>query len=114
MTKHEKILWKALRAKRFLGYKFRRQVPIGPFIADFYCSSAKLIVELDGGEHAERSDYDCQRDTYLRAHGSTVLRFWNGEVTTNLEGVLEMIIAIVSADRRTLSPQGEGVCLPLP
>jgi very-short-patch-repair endonuclease len=92
-TIHENILWKFLRAKRFNGLKVRRQHPIGPFIVDFYCSQKKLVIELDGGGHAEKEQaaYDKRRDRYLRKQGLQVLRIWNNELTENIDGVFETI-----------------------
>ena len=89
MTDAERRLWAALR-NRTLDPEFRRQVPIGPFIADFAAISERLVVEVDGGQHAE-SAHDLERDAYLRSQGFHVLRFWNHEVLTNLEGVLSVI-----------------------
>jgi len=91
MTDAEQLLWKQLRAQRFLGLKFRRQVPIGDYIADFACFEARLIIELDGGQHAEQEAQDGARDAWLHAQGFAVLRFWNHEVLGNLEGVLAVI-----------------------
>ena len=92
-TIHENILWKFLRAKRFNGLKVRRQHPIGPFIVDFYCPQKKLVIELDGGGHAEKEQtaYDKRRDKYLRKQGLQVLRIWNNELTENIDGVFETI-----------------------
>jgi very-short-patch-repair endonuclease len=86
MTDAEQELWRALRS-RGVGSKFRRQVPLGPFIVDFVSFDAKLIVEVDGGQHAD-SQRDARRDRYFADHGYRVLRFWNNEVLKNLEGVL--------------------------
>ena len=90
-TDAEGLLWDRLRGKGLCGHKFRRQQPIGPYIADFACMSEKLLVELDGGGHAERRSEDRERDEFLRRRGYRVLRFWNTEVFENLEGVLEKI-----------------------
>ncbi|MFJ3459202.1 endonuclease domain-containing protein [Scandinavium goeteborgense] len=95
-TPEENRLWFLLRAKRFYGYKFRRQMPLGPYIADFVCYRARLIIELDGGQHAERSEYDNQRTSWLNAHGWRVLRFWNNELRMNEEAVLEEILGHLS------------------
>jgi very-short-patch-repair endonuclease len=89
-TEAERIMWRLLRDRRFGGVKFRRQVPIGPFIADFASIEHRLVVELDGGQHAD-SQTDVRRDRFLEAHGWRVVRFWNNEVMTNREGVLEVI-----------------------
>jgi len=90
LTPHEQKLWYLLRDRRFSGVKFRRQVPIGPYIADFAAVACKLIVELDGGQHAE-SRQDGIRDAYLESEGWTVLRFWNSDMDANREGVLARI-----------------------
>ena len=90
LTNAERKLWYALRDRRFAGYKFRRQVPVGPYIADFLCYSARLVIEVDGGQHAE-SARDARRDRWLAENGFRVLRFWNNEVLQNLEGVWTVI-----------------------
>ncbi len=95
-TDVETIVWRLLRGRRFAGTKFRRQLPIGPFVADFACVQHKLIVELDGGQHAE-SKADTKRDAYLAADGWRVLRFWNNDVIANREGVLERILQVITS-----------------
>ena len=90
-TRVETILWSQLRAKQFEGLKFRRQQPIDEFIVDFVCFEKKLIIELDGGQHAQAREEDQERDNQLSGKGYTVLRFWNNEVLENLTGVLEVI-----------------------
>src|SRR6185369_4073689 len=87
-TAVESKLWQRLRSRQIEGAKFRRQFPIGPYIADFACIDLKLIIELDGGQHAD-SPTDAQRMGWLETNGYTVIRFWNSEVIENLEGVLE-------------------------
>jgi len=91
-TDAERILWFRLRGRRLAGWKFKRQVPIDRFIADFVCTDGKLIVELDGGQHADRTSQDEERTRTLEAMGYLVLRFWNNDVMQNLEGVLEEIV----------------------
>lgn len=91
MTEVERRLWYALRARRIDGFKFRRQRPIGPYIVDFVCLERGLVVELDGGQHAERVEYDGRRDSYLNRAGYAVLRFWNHEVSENIDGVMQAI-----------------------
>jgi very-short-patch-repair endonuclease len=96
-TDAEKLLWSRLRGRRMAGWKFKRQVPIGPYIADFLCSDAWLIVELDGGHH-NRDDVqakDRQRTMELEGRGYLVARFWNHEVTGNLDGVCDTIQNLV-------------------
>jgi very-short-patch-repair endonuclease len=92
MTDAERKLWFALRDRRFAGFKFRRQVPIDRFIADFVCFDARLIIEVDGGQHAG-SLQDRRRDRWFAANGFRVVRFWNNEVLSNLEGVLTALSA---------------------
>ena len=91
-TEAEKRLWGALRNRRLDKLKFRRQVPIGGFIADFVCMEAKLIVELDGSQHAE-NERDIARDSKLEERGFRVLRFWNDDVMRDLESICSTIIA---------------------
>ena len=90
-TGPELKLWLELRAKRFGGAKFRRQVVVGSFIADFACRKPMLIVEVDGETHAERGEADAKRTAFLEGRGYRVIRFTNSEVATNLEGVLHAI-----------------------
>jgi very-short-patch-repair endonuclease len=93
-TEAEKLLWSKLRARQLSGVKFRRQVPIGSYIMDFVSFERRLVVEIDGGQHAEAEsrDYDKQRTTWLKSRGFRVLRFWSDDVLTNLEGVLTRIL----------------------
>lgn len=109
-TDVERLLWRHLRAKRFAGYKFRRQQPIGPYIADFVCFDAKLVVELEGGQHADRRAQDAERDAWLRSQGFDVLRFWNTEVIEELDAVLSVILKKLSGmPQKSPSPlMGEG------
>ena len=90
-TDAEKAFWAQVRNKQFFGLKFSRQYSVGPYILDFYCPKKKLAVELDGGQHnlPDGREYDAERTAYLNAHGIEVLRFWNNEVLTNIEGVVE-------------------------
>jgi very-short-patch-repair endonuclease len=92
-TDAENLLWHLLRGRRFCGFKFRRQYPIGGYILDFYCHPAKLVIELDGGGHNadEQRLYDAERTKVLEGAGLRVLRFWNNEVLNSLEGVLTEI-----------------------
>ncbi|MBN2380056.1 endonuclease domain-containing protein [candidate division WOR-3 bacterium] len=96
-TPAEAKLWACLRNNQLLGFKFRRQYPIGRFIVDFYCHKAKLAIELDGGGHAEseQAEYDEERSQCLEAEGIKILRFWNADVIKNLEGVIEAIAEVL-------------------
>jgi very-short-patch-repair endonuclease len=91
MTPHEAMLWKFLRAGRLEGYHFRRQQRIDGFIADFYCHTAGLIIELDGRIHEDQKEYDALRDTILRARNLLVLRFTNDQIEQNMKYVLAVI-----------------------
>ena len=106
-TEVEKLLWYRLRMWQIDGYKFRRQQPIGNYIADFVCFEKRLIVELDGGQHAVQSGYDAERDGWLRAEGFTVLRFWNNDVLKNLNGVTEKIFETLKSSPY-LNPPPQG------
>ena len=98
-TEAEQKLWYHLRAHRFMHLKFKRQKPMGYYIVDFVCVEQRLIIEIDGGQHAGQVEYDQHRDAWLRSQGYTVLRFWNNEVMQQLEAVLEQICVAI-----TLSP----------
>jgi very-short-patch-repair endonuclease len=109
-TEAERIIWNCLRSKRFQGLKFRRQQPIGPYIADFCCLEEKLVVELDGGQHVKNADKDAVRTKLLEDEGFRVIRIWDNEVFDNIDGVLEHIRQQI---RKPPSPQpsplkGEG------
>lgn len=106
-TEAEQRLGYHLRAHRFIGLKFKRQKPIGRYIFDFVCLEHGLIIELDGGQHAEQIGYDQERDQWLRSQGYTVLRFWNNEVTQHLEDVLERIRLTLSPVPSPVSGRGE-------
>lgn len=96
-TPQEHQLWQQLRAKRFAGYKFRRQQPIGRYIVDFVCLAERLIVELDGGQHGDAAAYDAERDRWLQSQGFRVLRFWNNEWAQHTAAVLDAIWAALQA-----------------
>jgi very-short-patch-repair endonuclease len=91
-TKAENLLWQEIRDRRIEGFKFRRQVPLNSYILDFVCFDAKLIIEVDGGQHAE-STSDAIRDAFFRAQGFHVLRFWNDDVVKGLDGAVLTIRA---------------------
>jgi very-short-patch-repair endonuclease len=97
MTEAESRVWQILCSHQMKGYKFRRQVPIGPYIADFVCHEARLIVEIDGGQHDRSSPPEVERSGSLQNEGYRILRFWNNEVLANLDGV-------PSGDRRRVGP----------
>ena len=107
-TDAEQRLWYHLRARRFMGLKFKRQKPIGPFIADFVCLEHKLVVEADGGQHGGADDQ--RRDEWFAAHGFTVLRFWNHEILGETEAVLERIreAVLLPSPPTPLPLKGEG------
>jgi very-short-patch-repair endonuclease len=108
-TDAEQALWARLRDRQLCGAKFRRQHPIGPFVADFCCPQGKLIVELDGGQHATRVAADQKRARFLQEQGYRVLRFWNHDVLGNTEAVLERIVEALSLPSPLPSPwKGEG------
>jgi very-short-patch-repair endonuclease len=108
-TDAESELWFHLRASRLNGLKFRRQHPIPPYVVDFYCESARLVVEADGSQHNE--SVDAVRTRFLESRGLKVLRFWDNEVLTSMEGVLEAILNAVGNRPLTPTPlpMGEGL-----
>jgi very-short-patch-repair endonuclease len=111
-TDAEGILWYYLRNRNFQNHKFRRQHILCGYIVDFVCLEKKLVIELDGGQHAERNEYDLARTLKLEADGFQVLRFWNNEVLNSIENVLDIIDEKLNTPhpprraRRPL-PQGE-------
>jgi very-short-patch-repair endonuclease len=109
-TDAEQLIWKALRAHRLNNASFRRQTPIGPFVADFVCHAANLIVELDGGQHFEKEQIkrDARRSAFLAAKGYRILRFSNDDVMTNRQGVLETIAAALAATPSLTLPRRRG------
>jgi very-short-patch-repair endonuclease len=100
-TDTERALWRVLR-ERQLGWRFRRQFVIGPYIADFACPEARLVIEADGSHHAAPGDHD-RRDAFLERTGWRVLRFWDNEILENRDGVLQRIIETLDA-RRNMAP----------
>jgi very-short-patch-repair endonuclease len=98
-TDAERVLWFRLRDRRLGGWKFKRQVPIDRFVVDFLCADAKLIVEIDGGQHDQNRDRDADRTGVLEAMGYFVLRFWNHDVLRNTEGVIEEIVSTLNLRR---------------
>jgi very-short-patch-repair endonuclease len=92
MTPAESKLWAQLRNNRLEGFHFRRQQIIGPYIVDFYCNPAALVIEVDGGVHLEQQEYDRVRDLDLQSIGLRVLHFWNSDVNENIDAVLDEIL----------------------
>jgi very-short-patch-repair endonuclease len=109
-TKAEALLWYHLRDRRFADHKFRRQRPIGPYFADFACLDAKLVIELDGGQHIDAAAYDNDRTRFIEAQGFCVLRFWNNDVLTQMPVVLDQILLALrgSPHPNPLPQAGEG------
>lgn len=92
-TNEEKLIWSRIRNKQLFGFRFFRQYGVGPYVLDFYCPQVRLAIEIDGGQHAETSNiiYDKERTEYLKELSIRVLRFWNNDVSKNIEAVLERI-----------------------
>lgn len=97
-TDAETKLWFALRDRRLGGFKFVRQKPIAPYVADFVCRDQRLVIEVDGGQHSD-NPHDRRRDNFIRSDGYRVLRFWNTDVLTNLDGVLTVILTALETHR---------------
>ncbi|TDT56814.1 very-short-patch-repair endonuclease [Enterobacter sp. AG5470] len=111
LTPQERQLWRQLRSRRFACYKFRRQHPIGPWIVDFACCEARLVIELDGGQHEEQRGYDNRRTRWLEAEGWKLLRFWNNELARNEEGMMMRILDVLQVLLPSPRPspwKGEG------
>ena len=107
-TDAERLLWRHLRSRQLIGFKFRRQQIIGPYIVDLVCFETRLIVELDGGQHTEQQTEDTVRTIFLESQGFRVVRFWNNEVLGNIEGVLESIrLTLTHPPHPIPLPQGE-------
>ena len=113
MTDAERKLWRGLRLRQMHDHKFRRQFPLGPYIVDFVCLEARLIVEVDGGQHADEKNGDAQRDAWLTSQNFRVLRYWNNQVLKELDAVLEDIARVLEATppppSRPSPARGEGV-----
>src|SRR5215467_12416770 len=109
-TDAEQIIWSALRAHRMNGASFRGQAPIGPYVVDFVCHAARLVIELDGGQHFEsrQERRDARRDAFLASKGFRVLRFNNHDVMTNRDGVLETIAMAIEAAPSLTLPRKRG------
>ena len=108
-TDAERELWKHLRARRMAGFKFRRQVVIEPFIVDFACLEAKLIIEADGGQHVLQEEEDAARTAFLESQGYKVMRFWNNQILVETRAVLECIHNfLIKSPHPDPLPGGEG------
>ena len=107
MTDAELRLWLRLRCEQIERFRFRRQIPIGPYIVDFVCFKAKLVVEVDGGQHATVTAEDARRTRWLESQGFRVLRFWNSEVLAELDSVLEEIGKTLADPSLTLPTGGK-------
>ena len=108
-TDAENLLWSRLRNRKMLGLKFRRQHPLGPYFADFVCIEIRLVIELDGGQHADAGPaaYDTRRSACMAALGFQTLRFWNNQVLQETDAVLEAIRHVVETLTPTLSRERE-------
>ena len=109
MTDAEALLWYLLRNRRVAGAKFRRQRPVGRYILDYYCVEKKLVIELDGGQHGETTDYNCHRDDWLRSPGICMLRIWNNQMLAETEAVMEVIYRTVVETKSPSPAGGRGV-----
>ncbi len=108
-TDVETKLWFRLRGRQICGVKFRRQHPIGPYIVDFCCPDRGLVVELDGGQHAEHTSSDQARTRFLEAEGYRVVRFWDHEVLNRMDAILEEIVRLLINPHPSLSLKGRGL-----
>ena len=107
-TPAERRLWTALSNRKIAGHKFSRQMPVGPYFADFLCREAGLVIELDGFSHDLRQTHDQQRDAFISAKGLTVLRFTNADVMTNLDGVTQAITLALTETGPPPTPPASG------
>jgi very-short-patch-repair endonuclease len=99
MTEAEKRLWYRIRRQQLSVHQFRKQVELGSYIVDFCCLKERLVIELDGGQHAEITEYELKRQAWLEVNRYRVLRFWNNEVFENIEGVLGTIVRALKAPK---------------
>ncbi len=114
-TDAERKLWMHLRSRQMNGLKFRRQQSIGRYIVDFFCPESKLVIELDGGHHADQIQTDQRRTEFLNRAGYRVLRFWDNEVLADTEAVLQKIVNELNHPSPPPSPsRGEGVAIRTP
>jgi very-short-patch-repair endonuclease len=94
-TERERRLWQALRSRQLLDVRFNRQFPVGPYICDFVSREYRLVIEIDGATHAQSEDHDRRRTAFLKSQGWRVVRFWNGDVMNNLDGVVLELVRIL-------------------
>ncbi|MFC7301205.1 endonuclease domain-containing protein [Cognatiluteimonas weifangensis] len=107
-TDAERKLWQSLRGRQLFGFKFRRQYPIAGYIADFACPEAGLVIELDGGQHLEQTDYDAERTRKLAVNGYRVMRFWNDDVLLRTKAVLDEVCRQLAPHPNPPLRAGEG------
>ena len=108
MTDAERRLWQGLRGRQMHGHKFRRQYPLCGYVVDFVCLEASLVIEADGGQHAEQTAYDEERTRKLEQSGFRMMRFWNDEILRNTEIVLETIFLALDTTPPQPSPSRKG------
>jgi adenine-specific DNA-methyltransferase len=104
LTDAEKWLWQRLRNRELAGWKFRRRHPIGRFVVDFVCIEKRIVVEIEGGQHAENLEPDAKRSEYLKEKGYQVFRFWNDDVLQQGESVLNVILSFLEEDSSSPPP----------
>ena len=108
LTDAEKALWSKLRYRQLDGHRFRRQIPLGPYVIDFGCLASRLLIEIDSGQHVDRSEHDTRRTAWLESRGYRVIRFWNNDVMSNIDGVIEMIRTELAATPHPNPPPQGG------
>jgi very-short-patch-repair endonuclease len=106
-TKAEAIMWERLRNRQFYGLKFRRQVPFGRYIMDFYCKEKNLCLEIDGSSHDGQEEYDSERETFLKSAGICVMRFSNDDVEDRLDVVLKTIVTFLNTSPSPVTGRGK-------
>ena len=111
MTDAERKLWYMLRDRRFVAAKFRRQVPLGRYVADFLSFEKRIVVEVDGGQHSGSAS-DIARDDWFRSQGFTVVRFWNDDVLTNLKGVFTLLADVIDTNTPHPASQPQAAAMP--
>ncbi len=104
MTDAERFVWQRLKHRQLGGFKFRRQAPIGPYIADFACFDARLVIELDGGQHAENASADAARTRWLEGEGFRVVRFWNHDALRDWDAIEEHLWQLLTGGAPTPHP----------